>query len=179
MPPLRPPVRAPLAPNPAGSARAEAIRAATQKAPQGATQKVQGVEIIQPSEFERRSEPRTDCDDRGAMLFLSTDEVITVRIMDQSPSGARVAFDKIGNIPAEIWLIDLDTHMARRGGAAWSTPTRMGLRFNFVQTLVPGQPRPAKIPQDVYATWLRLTGQTPAPQTPKPDEDDSDVLYFD
>jgi hypothetical protein len=172
---LRPPARAPLAPNPAGSARAEAIRAATQKTPAPAAS---GVEIIQPSEFERRSEPRTNCDDRGALLFLSTDEVISVRIMDQSPSGARVSFDKIGNIPAEIWLIDLDTHMTRRGSAAWSTPTRMGLRFNFVQTLVPGQPRPAKVPQEVFATWLRLTGQAPV-EAPKPDEDDSDVLYFD
>ncbi len=174
-PPLRPAARAPLASNPAGSERAEAIRAATQKmAPRG-----EGVEIIQPSEFERRSEPRTDCDDRGAMLFLSTSEVVTVRILDQSPSGARVAFDKIGNIPAEIWLIDLDTHMARRGASAWSTPTRMGLKFSFVQTLVPGQPRPAKIPQDVFGTWLRLTGQTPVDQAPKPDEDDDNVLYFD
>ncbi|HVZ28906.1 MAG TPA: hypothetical protein VG839_00835 [Asticcacaulis sp.] len=166
-PPLRPPARAPLAPNPVGSARGPAVKP------------VQGVEIIQPSEFERRSEPRTNCDDRGALLFLSTDEVVTVRIMDQSPSGARVAFDKIGNIPPEIWLIDLDTHMARRGSAAWSTPTRMGLKFNFVQTLLPTKPKPAKIPQEVFDIWMRLTGQTPPPETPKPDEDDSDVLYFD
>lgn len=172
--PLRPISRAPLTQNSAGSARAEAIRAAAQKM----VPRTDSVEIIQPSEFERRSEPRTDCDDRGALLFLSSNEVITVRIMDQSPSGARVAFDKIGNIPAEIWLIDLDTHMARRGSSAWSTPTRMGLKFNFVQTLVPGQPKPAKIPQDVFDTWLRLTGQTPAPET-KPDENDGDVLYFD
>jgi hypothetical protein len=175
--PPRPVSSAPLAPNPAGSARAEAIRAATQGT-RPAAQNIERVEIIQPSEFERRTEPRTNCDDRGALLFLSTSEVVTVRIMDQSPSGARVAFDKIGNIPSEIWLIDLDTHMARRGSSAWSTPTRMGLRFNFVQTLVPGRPKPAKIPQDVFETWLRLTGQTPVDQ-PKPDEDDSDVLYFD
>lgn len=173
--PLRPTSRAPLAANPAGSERAEAIRAATQRmAPRG-----EGVEIIQPSDFERRSEPRTDCDDRGALLFLSTSEVVTVRIMDQSPSGARVAFDKIGNIPPEIWLIDLDSHMVRRGSSAWSTPNRMGLKFSFVQTLVPGQPKPAKVPQDVFDTWLRLTGQVAPAETPKPDEDDSDVLYFD
>lgn len=137
-------------------------------------------EVIQPADYQyhdRRTEPRQDCDDRGALLFMSERQVITCRIMDQSPSGARIAFDNIGAIPAEIWLIDLDTHMARRGSAAWSTPTRMGLKFNFVQTLVPGQPRPARIPQDVFDVWMKLSGQIKDP--PPPESDGDDVLYLD
>lgn len=134
-------------------------------------------EVIQPSDYQyqdRRAEPRADCDDRGALLYMSEKQVITCRIMDQSPSGARVAFDNAGPIPAEIWLIDLDSHMARRGSAAWSTPTRMGLKFNFVQTLVPGQPRPPRIPQEVFDVWMKLSGQTK--DVPPPEDD---VLYLD
>lgn len=134
------------------------------------------VEVIQPADYvDRRAEPRTNCDDRGAMLFLSNNTMVTCRILDQSPSGARVAFDRVDNIPAEIWLIDLETHMVRRGASAWSTPTRMGLKFNFVQTLVPGEPRPARIPEDVFAAWLNLTGQTP----PAPKAPNDDVLFLD
>ena len=133
------------------------------------------VEIISPDRFaDRRAEPRSECDDRGAMLFLSSQEVITCRILDQSPSGARVAFDAISRLPAEIWLIDLDTHMVRRGAAAWSTPNRMGLKFNFIQTLIPGEPRPARIPEAVHDAWMRLTGNEP----PQADNDD-DVLFLD
>lgn len=135
-----------------------------------------GVEIIQPVDYvDRRSEARTHCDSLGALLFLNSGNVMQCRILDQSPSGARVAFDSIGSIPAEIWLIDLDTHLVRRGASAWSTPNRMGLKFNFIQTLVPGQARPAKIPQSVFDTWLRLTGNKV--ETPKPSDDD--VLFFD
>jgi len=138
------------------------------------------VEVIQPADYQfldRRSEPRQDCDDRGALLYMSEKQVITCRIMDQSPSGARVAFDNAGPIPSEIWLIDLDTHMARRGSAAWSTPTRMGLKFNFVQTLVPGQPRPQRVPQEVFDVWMKLSGQV---KDPPPDEGGGDdVLYLD
>ena len=142
------------------------------------------VEIIRPDQFaDRRSEPRTECDDLGAMLFLSSQEIITCRILDQSPSGARVAFEAISRLPAEIWLIDLDTNMARRGAAAWSTPNRMGLKFNFIQALAPGQPRPARVPEPVYDAWLRLTGNE-APQdasetAAKPDDGDDDVLFLD
>jgi hypothetical protein len=133
------------------------------------------VEIIRPDQFaDRRSEARTDCDDRGAMLFLSSQELITCRILDQSPSGARVAFEAISRLPAEIWLIDLDTHMVRRGAAAWSTPNRMGLKFNFIQKLVPGEPRPTRIPEAVHSAWMRLTGNEP----PQADNDD-DVLFLD
>jgi len=144
-----------------------------------ATEGTAKVEIIQPADYvDRRSEPRTDCNDRGALLLMADKSVVPCRIMDQSPSGARVAFEAIGSIPAEIWLIDLDTHMARRGSSAWSTPNRMGLKFNFVQTLVVGQPRPAKIPQEVYDAWLRLTGNAPVEET-KPDDAGDDVLYLD
>ncbi len=133
------------------------------------------VEIIRPDQFaDRRSEPRVACDDRGAMLFLSSQEVINCRILDQSPSGARVAFDAISRLPSEIWLIDLDTSMVRRGAAAWSTPNRMGLKFNLVQALAAGQPRPPRIPESVYEAWLRLSGNAPPPA-----EDDGDVLFLD
>lgn len=133
------------------------------------------VEIIRPDQFaDRRSETRTECDDRGAMLFLSSQEVINCRILDQSPSGARVSFEAISRLPSEIWLIDLETNLVRRGAAAWSTPNRMGLKFNFVLTLVAGQPRPGRIPEAVFEAWLGLTGN----EAPKED-DDGDVLFLD
>lgn len=137
-----------------------------------------GVEIIQPVDYvDRRSEPRMECDDRGALLYLANNVVIECRILDQSPSGARVAFDNVGNIPSEIWLIDLDTNLVRLGTSAWSTPTRMGLKFSFIQTLMAGQARPAKVPVEVYDTWLRLSGNAPA-EAPKTDDSD-DVLFLD
>ncbi len=132
------------------------------------------VEVIQPDQYsDRRAEPRVACDDRGALLFLSSNEIVTCRILDQSASGARVAFDKINGLPAEIWMIDLDQHMVRRGTAAWSTLNRMGLKFDLIQQLTPGGARPPKVPEAVFAAWLRLTGNEP----PKPADDD--VLYFD
>lgn len=138
------------------------------------------VEIIQPADYaDRRSEPRAACDDRGALLYMSSQTVIQCRILDQSPSGARVAFDNAGTVPAELWLIDLDTHMVRRGSSAWSTPTRMGLKFNFVQTLVPGHARPAKIPQEVFDTWVRLSGQTPPEEATPDTPGDDDVFFLD
>lgn len=140
------------------------------------------VEIIQPADYsDRRSEPRAACDDRGALLFLSSQTVVQCRILDQSPSGARVAFENNSPIPAELWLIDLDTNMVRRGGSAWSTPTRMGLKFNFVQTLTAGQPCPAKVPQPVFDAWLRLSGQTPVEPPAAEARDDTsgdDNIFF-
>ena len=140
------------------------------------------VEIIQPSDYtDRRAEPRAACDDRGALLFLSSQTVIQCRILDQSPSGARVAFENNAPIPAELWLIDLDTNLVRRGGSAWSTPTRMGLKFNFIQTLVPGQARPAKVPEPVFDAWMRLSGQTPAEAPAEEVRDDTsgdDNIFF-
>lgn len=132
------------------------------------------VEIIQPDQYaDRRAEPRVACDDRGALLFLSSNEIVQCRILDQSVSGARVAFDKINGLPAEIWMIDIDQHTARRGSAAWSTMNRMGLKFDLIQQLVPGGPRPPKVPEAVFDAWLRLTGKDAPPR------DDDDVLYFD
>lgn len=135
------------------------------------------VEIIMPDQYsDRRSEPRTNCDDRGALLLLKDFDIVECRILDQSLSGARVAFDKINRIPPEIWLIDLGSNMARRGTSAWTTPNRMGLKFNFAMSLVPGAPRPAKVPQPVYDAWLKLSGLDAKPSD---DEDKNDVLYFD
>lgn len=132
------------------------------------------VEIISPSQYsDRRAEPRVVCDDRGALLLMPGVHVVLCRILDQSASGARVAFERIGDIPAEIWLVDLGQNTVKRGASAWSTVNRMGLKFNFMQVLVPGAPRPAKVPQDIYDAWLKLAGYAPGP-----DEDD-DVLYFD
>lgn len=135
----------------------------------------QKAEIIMPDQYaDRRSEPRMECDDRGALLFLSTHKMVPCRILDQSASGARVSMAAIGDLPAEIWLIDLDQNSVRCGKAAWSMPNRMGLKFSFVTTLSPGEAKPAKVPQEVFDAWKRLTGQED-----NPDQDDDDVLYFD
>ncbi len=111
------------------------------------------------------------------MLFLSTQQVVPCRIMDQSASGARVSFGAIGDLPPEIWLIDLDQNSVRCGTPAWSMPNRMGLKFSLALNLKPSDPKPAKVPQTVYDAWLRLSGNTvKAVENPKPDDD---VLYFD
>ncbi len=142
--------------------------------PGGRTLASDTVEIIQPSQYgDRRAEPRVVCDGRGA-LVLAGREVVTCRILDQSPSGARIAFDKLDDLPAEIWMIDLDQSTARRGTAAWSTLNRMGLKFDLIQHLVPGAPCPPKVPKPVHAAWLGLTGHAPGPEA-----GDDDVLYFD
>lgn len=134
-------------------------------------------EIIMPDQYaDRRAEPRFACDDRGAMLFLATKEIVPCRIMDQSASGARVSFGAMGDLTAEIWLIDLDQNTVRCGTAAWSMPNRMGLKFSLVLSLKPGEPRPVKVPQPVYDAWLKLTA--PKAETP-PEAPDDDVLYFD
>ncbi|MEI9904510.1 MAG: hypothetical protein WDN06_11435 [Asticcacaulis sp.] len=49
----------------------------------------------------------------------------------------------------------------------------MGLKFDLIQQLAPGGARPAKVPEAVFAAWLRLTGAEP----PRPADDD--MLYFD
>ena len=136
------------------------------------------VEIISPSQYtDRRAEPRVLCDDRGALLLGTKLSVVTCRILDQSASGARVAFDGIGDIPSELWLVDLGQNTVKRGSSAWSTVNRMGLKFNFMQALVPGAPRPTRVPENVYAAWLKLAGYAP---DEKPEDDgDDEVLYFD
>jgi hypothetical protein len=134
------------------------------------------VEVITPDQYaDRRSEPRTPCDARGAMLFLSSYQILNCRILDQSASGARVSMENLDHIPAEIWLIDLDGGMVKRGSSAWSMANRMGLKFNFIQKMTDDGKRPAKVPPEVFDAWVRLSKATGTP-----DEDpDDDVLYFD
>ena len=135
------------------------------------------VEIIQPDQYaDRRAEPRFACDDRGALLLLSSGHVVQCRILDQSASGARVAFDKMDGVPGELWLIDLDEDTVRHGTAAWSTMNRMGLKFDLIIKLSADEPRPAKVPEVVYEAWLLLTGNTASKPASPPDDD---VLYFD
>jgi hypothetical protein len=134
------------------------------------------VEVIMPDQYaDRRAEPRFECDARGAMLFLSSHQIITCRILDQSASGARIAMDNIDHIPPEIWLIDLDTAMVKRGSAAWTMANRMGLKFNFIQKMPADNQRPARVPPEVHSAWIRLINPPPAPEA----EPDDDVLYFD
>jgi len=133
-------------------------------------------EVIMPDQYaDRRSEPRIPCDARGAMLFLSSHQIINCRILDQSASGARVAMENLDHIPAEIWLIDLDTGMVKRGSSAWSMANRMGLKFNFIQKMTDDGKRPAKVPPEVFDAWVRLSKIT---DTPDEDPDDG-VIYFD
>lgn len=131
------------------------------------------VEIIMPSQYaDRRAEPRYSCDGPGALL-LTAERVLPCRILDQSVSGARVSVETLDHLPGELWLIDLDSHTVRRGSAAWSMANRIGLKFNFVQKLTPGQPRPPKVPDMVFDAWKRLSGQDDG------DKGEEDVVYFD
>ncbi|MGA9658828.1 MAG: hypothetical protein WBQ60_06985 [Asticcacaulis sp.] len=134
------------------------------------------VEIIMPDQYtDRRSEPRDARDGRGALLFLPDLDVVPCHILDSSPSGARVAVDKQIQIAPEIWLLDLDTATVKRGASAWSTSSRMGLKFNFIQKMPDDNVRPPKVPQPVFDAWLKLR-HPPAAST-KPSDDD--VIYFD
>lgn len=156
--PAPPPAAAPRAPEPVRSPK---------------------VEVITPDQYsDRRSEPRHERNDSGALLFLSSHQVITCRILDSSPSGARVAMENLDNIPSEIWLIDPDTAMVKRGTAAWSMANRMGLKFNFIQKMPDDGKRPPKVPPEVFEAWKRLTNP-PAPPEEKPEDPEDDVLYFD
>ena len=133
-------------------------------------------EVITPDQYaDRRSEPRVQCDARGAMLFLSSHQIINCRILDQSASGARVAMENLDHIPSEIWLIDLDSGMVKRGSSAWSMANRMGLKFNFIQKMTDDGKRPAKGPPEVFDAWVRLSQATGAPE----EDTDDGVLYFD
>jgi len=146
----------------------------TVKTPVQAAPLPAGVEIIPPyAQFaNRRIEPRYDYDGRGCLLFLSRNETVPCRIVNQSASGAQILFDHIGDVPAELWLIDLDAHTAKRGRAAWSTPHKMGLKFNLIQTLSAATSCPPKVPEDVYRLWLSLS------QDKKSDGTD-DVFFLD
>lgn len=161
---FRPPL-SPSAPGP--GARALAQAQASRPA---------GVEIIQPDQYaDRRAEPRTACDDKGALILMPNNALMVCRIIDQSASGARVAFDRMDGVPSEVWLIDTNGHTARHGSPAWSTANRMGLKFDLIQQLTPGGPRPARVPQPVFDAWLKLAGIATAPEAASGD----DVLYFD
>lgn len=138
------------------------------------------VEVIMPEQYaDRRAEPRQTRDDKGALLFLSSREIITCRILDSSASGARVALNHMDIVPAEIWLIDLATVSVKRGSAAWTAGTRMGLKFNFIQKMTDDSQRPAKVPQEVYDAWLRLKNGPEAPVKKTPEAPEDNAVYFD
>ncbi|MFT4089938.1 MAG: hypothetical protein QM645_04345 [Asticcacaulis sp.] len=144
------------------------------QSPQPNVRSDNGVEIIQPYDqfMNRRIEPRYDYNARGCLLFLSRNQTIPCQIVNQSASGAQVLYDTIGDVPAELWLIDLDANTAKRGSAAWTTPHKMGMKFNLVQILGDGTQRPPKVPEDVYRVWLSLSN------TGK-DKGSDDVVFLD
>ncbi|MDC7677000.1 PilZ domain-containing protein [Asticcacaulis machinosus] len=131
------------------------------------------VEIIQPYEMfaNRRNEPRFECNDRGCLLFLNSQQTIHCTILDQSASGAQVLFDSIGEIPSEVWLIDLDAHVVRRGRSVWTMAHKMGLKFDFIEKLTPGKMSSPKVPRAVYDAWQTLN-QPPPPK-------DEDTFFLD
>ena len=130
----------------------------------GATAAPSKVEIIQPYEVftNRRAEPRFECNDRGCLLFLGSQQSIHCTILDQSASGAQVLFETIGDIPAEVWLIDLDAHIVRRGRSVWTMAHKMGLKFDFIEKLSPQKTPSTKVPKAVYDMWQKLS----QPQNP-------------
>ncbi|ESQ81148.1 hypothetical protein AEYBE204_02100 [Asticcacaulis sp. YBE204] len=134
-----------------------------------------GVEIIQPyAQFSnRRSEPRFDCNDSATLFLLPSQAQVSCRVLNQSASGAQVIFESLPEVPAEIWLIDIKTHMVKCGTAAWSMTSKMGLKFSFLQRLDPAAARPARVPEAVYKAWRTLAGLDPEP----PVEDD--VFFLD
>lgn len=137
----------------------------------GLPQKTGGVEIItvQQQLAERRSEPRAECNEEGYLLFLSSQEIIKCKILDQSASGAKVAFEGIDKIPNEIWLIDLKASVVKCGRAAWNMRHQMGLKFSYIQKLDHSQARPSKVPSGVFEAWLRLAGLNQAPEEKAPE----------
>lgn len=126
------------------------------------------VEIIQPFEMfaNRRAEPRFECHDRGCLLFMGSQQAVHCTILDQSASGAQVLFEAIGDIPAEVWLIDLDAHIVRRGRSVWTMAHKMGLKFDFIEKLTVQKTPSPKVPKAVYDMWKKLS----QPEPPKAED---------
>jgi hypothetical protein len=133
-----------------------------------------GVEIINPNAqlFERRQEPRQDCDDEGCLIVMPGEAAISCRLMDQSSGGARVMFDSTVSISGEIWLVRKGNANVCRASTAWAMPHRMGLKFNLILALSPNGPCPPKVPQSVYEQWLNINGH-------KPKADEAEAFYLD
>lgn len=118
------------------------------------------VEIIQPQQFfqNRRAEARINCAVKGVICFARSGEVHDCVIIDQSASGAKLGLSEaIDNTHGDIWLIDLENHIAKLGMAAWANPIALGLRFRYVQALKPNSPRPPKVPQAIFDLWVART----------------------
>jgi hypothetical protein len=133
-----------------------------------------GVEIIQPHDQydNRRSEPRFDCVNKGCLLYFSKNEVFNCKVVNQSASGAQVIYTHAGKLPAEIWLIDLDTQMAKCGTVAWSMSHKMGLKFSLVFKLEADTAPSPKVPNAVYLAWKNASGFIDKPPS-------EDVFFLD
>lgn len=115
------------------------------------------VEVITvaPIIANRRSEVRYACQTKGLLVLLPRHTLIECGIVDQSASGAKVMLDpKDIRAGQAVWLIDLENDTVKQGMVAWGTTSALGLKFTFSQKLTLQEPRPQKVPADVYCAWF-------------------------
>jgi hypothetical protein len=115
-----------------------------------------------PIGSDRRGEPRQDCDIKGCLLFVSEQKIYDCHILDQSACGAKILVETRDKIEDELWLIDCESRVLKRGRPVWVRANILdlkilGLRFNLIQTLKTQDEKPSKVPQAVYNAWKRLT----------------------
>jgi len=77
--------------------------------------------------FDQRSEPRIECEaDGGVLTFRGSDH--RVRLVNCSPSGAMVMFDRIPNI-GETLVLRTNDRPAARAQVRWVREGKIGLTF--------------------------------------------------
>lgn len=77
--------------------------------------------------FDQRSEPRIECEADGAILsFRGTDH--SVKLLNCSPSGAMILFDRTPNIGETLTLRTKDRN-GERAQVRWVRDGKIGLTF--------------------------------------------------
>jgi len=77
--------------------------------------------------FDQRSEPRIECEADSGVLTFRGDEHL-VRLVNCSPSGAMVAFDRIPNI-GETLIFRTSDQGPARAQVRWVRDGKIGLTF--------------------------------------------------
>ena len=77
--------------------------------------------------FDQRCEPRIECEADGAILsFRGADH--SVKLLNCSPSGAMISFDRIPNIGETLIVRTMD-RSAQRAQVRWVRDGKIGLTF--------------------------------------------------
>lgn len=89
---------------------------------------------------------------RGRLVLMHTSETISVTIRDLSDSGARVAVPDGCKVPAEAYLIELESGKAHEAAVVWRRSREIGLDFRRSLVLDATTPRDLSYLRQV---WMR------------------------